>query len=185
ESVLATPLNSAFLKSRGIDYQVSYNFDLDGLTSGNFGDFTASVGGTYLIEREEQLAVGIPLSFDRLDGEDSFAKHFLNLDLSWNKGPWSADYGFNFTSSTVLGNQFGFGIEEVEADPFFLDRPNTGNAFVHYIGGAYQVNDDFQVSLRVNNLSDRDPFELRDDKDNIRPVSTLGRTVQFGLQVTF
>ncbi|MEM1396109.1 MAG: TonB-dependent receptor [Pseudomonadota bacterium] len=185
ESVLATPLNSAFLETRGIDYQISYTFGLDDLTSRDFGDITASLGGTYLIEREEQLAAAIPESLDRLDGEDGFAEHFLNFDLSWNKGPWSADYGVNYVSSTVLGNQFGFGIEEVEADPFFLDRPNTGDAFVHYLGGAYQINDDLQVSLRVNNLLDRDPFEIRDDKDNIRPVSALGRTVQLGMQATF
>ncbi|MEM6415921.1 MAG: TonB-dependent receptor [Pseudomonadota bacterium] len=185
ESVLATPLNSAFLNSRGIDYQISYNFDLDGLMSSNLGDFSAFVGGTYLIEREQELAAGIPESLDRLDGEDGFAKHFLNAGLSWNNGPWSADYGFNFTSSTVFGNQFGFGIEQLEADPFFLDRPNTGSAFVHYIGGAYQIKEGFQVSLRVNNLLDRDPFKLRDDKDNIRPVSALGRAVQIGVQATF
>ncbi|MEM9388237.1 MAG: TonB-dependent receptor [Pseudomonadota bacterium] len=185
QSVLATPLNSAFLKSRGIDYQISYNFDLDDLFSSDFGAFTASLAGTYLIEREEQLAAAIPESLDRLDGEDGFAEHFLNLGLSWYKGPWIVDYGFNFSSSTVLGNQFGFGIEEVEADPFFLDRPNTGSAFVHYLGGVYQISEDFQVSLRVNNLFDRDPFEIRDDKDNIRPVSALGRTIQLGVQTTF
>ncbi|MEM1263211.1 MAG: TonB-dependent receptor [Pseudomonadota bacterium] len=185
ESVLATPLNSAFLKSRGIDYQISYDFNLDNLLSGEFGEFSASLAGTYLIEREEQLAAAIPESLDRLDGEDGFTEHFLNFNLSWYKGPWQVDYGLNYSSSTVLGNQFGFGIEEVEADPFFIDRPNTGDAFVHYLGGVYQLSDDFQVSLRVNNVFDRDPFELRDDKDNIRPVSALGRTVQIGIQTTF
>ncbi|MEM9899666.1 MAG: hypothetical protein AAF742_09850, partial [Pseudomonadota bacterium] len=77
------------------------------------------------------------------------------------------------------------GIEQIEADPFFLNEPNTGDAFIHFIGGSYQVNDTMQVSLRVNNLFDRDPFEIRAANDSFRPVSLLGRTVQFGFQANF
>lgn len=179
--------NLAAERARGIDYQISYNFDLDGITSRDLGVFTASLAGTYLIRREREASAGFQDSINRIEGELRFPKHFLNFGLSWTKNNWSADYGFTYQSNTVFGGlRTQPGREEIEANPFLIDRPNVGDAFVHYLGGAYQLSEDVQFSLRVNNLFDREPFEvITFENPAIRPVSFIGRTVQLGVQARF
>ncbi len=185
ETLNRTTFNFAESRAKGIDYQVGYRFNLDNVFEANLGDFDAQIAGTYLIEREDRAFAGFPESDNRLDGELDFPKHFLNVSLAWNKGPWSADYGFNFQSSQTVGGLFGsFGIEDIEENPLLLDRPKTGNAFVHFLGGSYTFNETIQLSVRVNNLFDRDPFELA-NRNTVRPVSFLGRTVQLGVQAKF
>ncbi|MEM8936786.1 MAG: TonB-dependent receptor [Pseudomonadota bacterium] len=179
-------LNLGATRSAGIDYKLSYDFNLDSIFDSNVGNLHVGVAGTYLIKREDQAAAGFAGTINQLDGELNFPRHFINFTLSWDKGPWRADYGFNFQSNTVFAE--GFGIEEIEEDPFTLDRPNIGSASVHYLGGAYQLNENFQFSLRVNNLFNREPFDVRTlgpAFTAVRPASLLGRTVQIGVQGTF
>ena len=186
EAVQTTALNVSASRAKGIDYQVSYDFTLDNLVSGDWGDFNVQLTGTYLISREDELFADFPETNDRLDGEYNFPKHFINAALSWNSGPWSAVYNVNFQSNQVFRNAFvGIGIEELEENPLLLDRPNSGSAFVHTIGGAFQVAEAVELSLRVNNLFDRNPFELRPFGPTIRPTGLLGRTVQLCVQATF
>ncbi|MEM6537391.1 MAG: TonB-dependent receptor [Pseudomonadota bacterium] len=179
--------NLAADRARGIDYSLSYDFELDRILSAAAGNVTATLAGTYLIRRERQAAIGFEETINRVDGELGFPRHFFNFGLAWSKGDWSVDYGFNYQSNTTFGGLGQtFGREEIEADPFALDQPNTGDAFVHYLGGVYQINDGMQLSLRVNNLFDRDPFVIRNfDNIGTRPTSFLGRTVQLGIQGNF
>lgn len=186
EAVQETILNIAEIRAQGIDYQVQYRFDLDNLGANYLGSVNAQIAGAYLIEREDQAFADFPESSARLDGSYNFPKHFLNFGLGWEMGSWSADYGFNFQSNQIVSGSIGeFAIEEVEENPLLINDPNTGSAFVHYIGGAYQVNDKLHLSLRVNNLTNQVPFSLRPFEGPIRPVGLLGRTVQFGVQGNF
>lgn len=186
ETIQQTNLNFSAANARGIDYQIAYTFDLDDVFGGELGQFSANVSGTYLIERVDQQFAGFPGSDIRIDGSLNVPEHFINFAINWNKGPWSADYGFNFQSSQTFGGPAEpFGIQEIEEDPFLLDRPETGSAFVHYLGGAYEFDERFQLSFRVNNLFDRDPFELRGFGNAARPVNFLGRTVQIGFRGGF
>ena len=139
-----------------------------------------------MIARVDRQFAGFPESDNRIDGALNLPKHFINFTLRWDKGPWSADYGLNFQSSQTFGGASEpFGIEDIEADPFLLDRPKTGAGFVHVLGGAYNLNDRYQFSLRINNVFDREPFELRGFSNAPRPVNFLGRTVQFGMRAKF
>lgn len=186
EAIQQTNLNFSAANAKGIDYQLGYTFELDKLFGADIGQFNTELAGTYLIERVDQQFAGFPDSDNRIDGALNLPKHFINFSLGWNKGPWSADYGLNFQSSQTFGGAVEpFGIQDIKEDPFLLDRPTTGSAFVHYLGGTYVLNDTFQVSLRVNNLFDRDPFELRGFGNAPRPVNFLGRTVQLGVQARF
>ncbi|MEM9262120.1 MAG: TonB-dependent receptor [Pseudomonadota bacterium] len=186
ETIQNTNLNFSAANAKGIDYQVGYAFDLDNAFGGYAGQFNIEVAGTYLIERVDQQFAGFPTSDNRIDGALNLPKHFTNLTLRWNRGPWSANYGLNFQSSQTFGGPSEpFGIQDIEEDPFLLDRPRTGSGFVHFLGGAYNLNDKYQFSVRVSNLFDRDPFELRGFGNAPRPVNFLGRTVQLGVQANF
>ena len=191
EVVQATALNLAESRSQGIDYQLSYEFATERVFGPISGDVVVAINGTYLIEREEQAFAAIASSIDDLRGEagglgtPAFPEHFFNASIAWSNGAWNLDYGFNYQSSQVFSASFfGVGIETVD-EPFLVNRARTGDAFVHYLGGAYEINDNFILSLRVNNLFDRDPFPLIINGGRVRPTSLIGRTVQFGLQAKF
>lgn len=186
EAIQNTNLNFSAANAEGIDYQLGYAFDLDSIFGKDSGEFNAEIAGTFLIERVDQQFAGFPGSDNRIDGALNLPEHFTNFTLRWEKGPWSANYGLNFQSSQTFGGPTEpFGVQDIEDDPLLLDRPRTGSAFVHYLGGAYRFEDNFQLSLRVNNLFDRNPFELRGFGNAPRPVSFLGRTVQIGVQGNF
>ncbi|MEM9261939.1 MAG: TonB-dependent receptor [Pseudomonadota bacterium] len=191
ENIQNTTLNIAESSAEGIDYQIGYNFDLSRLFSGDIGDFTAQLAGTYLIGRDNLAFAGFPETNVRLDKAIGYPTHFLNASLAWTKGPWNVDYGFNFQSNQIITSPIRFAnftVDDVlNPEPGtspVLDRPNTGSAFVHFLGGSYKINDDFQVSLRVNNLLNREPFETVDRTQSF-PVGFLGRTIQLGVQANF
>ncbi|MEM9743826.1 MAG: TonB-dependent receptor [Pseudomonadota bacterium] len=179
--ILDTTLNLSESTARGIDYQIAYRFTLDQISGMNLGNFAAQLAGTYFIEREDQRFAGFPDSNNRFIGEFGFPEHFVNFSLRWVRGALSADYGFNYQSNQVQG----FDIEDLDANPLLLDDPDLGDAFVHYIGGAYQVDNNFQVSVRVNNLFDEEPYRAGLNGIGQRPTSLIGRTVQLGVTAQF
>lgn len=179
----ATNLNLSAISAEGVDYQINYGFDLDGVIP---GDFTATVAGTWLISREDVPFADFPEATDTLDEQIRFPEHFINFALGWRNGKWSADYGFNYQSSQI--RTFGFPVvnrDAIEANPDLVNDVRTGDSFVHYLGGAYDFTDNFTLSLRVNNLFDREPFFGAPQEDRFRPVSALGRVVTFGARARF
>ncbi|RMB04941.1 secretin/TonB-like protein [Eilatimonas milleporae] len=193
ESILLTALNLSSSTARGIDYQVRYAFNLDEWFGGSTGNFTAEIGGNYLIEREEQVYSAIPESVDiqtREIGDAGgryFPRHAINASLVWNKNDFSANYGFTYLSSVLLSTFILPGADNPEAlaDPFFSNVTETGDAFVHNLGGSYRLNDSAELSVQVNNLFDREPFDRRVDSSSVRPVGPLGRVIQFGIRGRF
>ncbi|MEM9286808.1 MAG: TonB-dependent receptor [Pseudomonadota bacterium] len=185
-AVQATNLNLSSIRGEGIDYSLNYSFSLDRYFSGNTGDFTATLAGTYLMTREDIPFADFPETTNVLDKEIGFPAHFINFTLNWSRERLRVDYGFNFQSSQFLTFGFPFVDRElIEANPQILDEPKTGSAFVHFLGGVLQVNDAFEVSLRVNNLFNREPFAGAPQEFRFRPVSALGRVVQFGVRARF
>lgn len=187
------------MRSTGIDYQIGYEFDLDRFFGRDIGEFTASLAGTYLIEREDTPLADFPEDVELLDGEFGFPRNFFNFGLGWSKGPWRADYGFNFQSSQVITGFGGtFGLDEQlafaalivgDGDPTndgleLVGGTDSGTAFIHTLGGSYTLSDKFEFSIRVNNLGDRDPFPFL-QPGFVRSTSFVGRTVQFGIRGRF
>ncbi|MEM1037421.1 MAG: TonB-dependent receptor [Pseudomonadota bacterium] len=192
ETTQATALNFAALRTEGIDYQANYAFDLEDFLGENSGDFNASIAGNYLIDREDQAFGSIESSNESRLGEaggfgiPAFPRHFINFNLNWEKGPYQIDYGVNYQSSTTYFFEFlGIDREAAEADPFLANQSGTGDSFVHFLGGSYEILDDVLLSVRVNNLFDRDPFVRGTNSTRIRPTSAIGRTVQLGVRARF
>ncbi|MEM0911241.1 MAG: TonB-dependent receptor, partial [Pseudomonadota bacterium] len=157
--VQATNLNLSAIKAEGVDYQIEYTFNLDSVLDKWVGDFTASVNGTWLLQREDVPFADFPEATEVFDEEIRFPEHFVNVALRWNYKDWSADYGFNYQSSQF--RTFGFPAidrEVIESNPNIVNESKTGSAFVHYLGGTYTFSDQYQVSLRINNLFNEEPF---------------------------
>ena len=185
-AVLATNLNLSAIRGEGSDYQITYDFDLDGLFGTRTGDFTAALAGTYLISREDVPFADFTETTNILDEELNFPEHFINFTLGWTLDRLTVNYGVNYQSSQF--RVFGFPVvdrELIEADPLFINDPKTGDSFVHFLGGSYDVTDSVEFSLRVNNLFNRQPFEAGAQGLRFRPVSALGRVVQIGARARF
>ncbi|MEM1051530.1 MAG: TonB-dependent receptor [Pseudomonadota bacterium] len=185
-AVQATNLNLSAIRGEGIDYEINYDFVLDGLFGTRTGNLTASLAGTYLITREDVPFADFPETTNILDEELGFPEHFINFSLGWSLDRLNVVYGINYQSSQF--RVFGFPAvdrELIEDDPQFINDPKTGDAFVHFVGGSYDIMDNVELSLRVNNLFNRQPFDAGAQELRFRPVSALGRVVQFGARAKF
>lgn len=185
-AVQATNLNLAAIRGEGIDYQITYGFSLDDLIGPGAGDVSASLAGTYLITREDVPFAEFPETTNVLDEELGFPEHFINFTLDWTIDRLTVNYGVNYQSSQF--RVFGFPAvdrELIEADPLFINDPKTGDSFVHFLGGSYDLTENVELSLRANNLFNRAPFDAGAQDLRFRPVSALGRIVQFGARARF
>ena len=79
----------------------------------------------------------------------------VNLDITWERGPWTVAWQTRFESSQLLP---GVEVEDLISDPLFVDPTRTGNSFVHDVSVRYQVRQNLQVYAGVNNLAGRKPY---------------------------
>lgn len=177
--------------TRGVDYKVAYDFELDDVVGGDYGGFTATLAGNYLDQFKTRTFAGIDTTIEQRQGEfdpdeGAFFEHLINGSLGWRKGPWTADYGFKYVSDLFyVVNFLNIDRESQEANQNLIANGKTGDGFVHYLGGTYDWDDRVTFSVRVNNLTDRDPFRRIQNRGEIRPTSLIGRTVLFGVNARF
>ncbi|MEM1052790.1 MAG: TonB-dependent receptor [Pseudomonadota bacterium] len=180
QSIESILFNLASLETQGIDYELTYQFGLDGLVGSNVGQFTFNVAGTYLIDRTDFPVQGDPDTQIDRTGTFLFPENFIRVGLGWELDRWSADYNVTYRDSTLIPNRSN---EQLENDPFFQFEPFTGDSFVHNIGFGYRLSEDFRVFARINDLFDRESFLLA--QTTSVPSTEIGRQFQIGVQGSF
>jgi outer membrane receptor protein involved in Fe transport len=171
--------NVAALEARGIDFEVSYGFDLADLgLSGNWGSIDIRTNGTRNLRRRDFDFQEFSDQFDNQLGENTFPKWIVNTTATWQVDQYSLSWQTRFQSSQLLPNVENLSIE---SDPLFADPFSSGNAFVHDLSASYDITDRFQIYGGVNNIADRKPFL----SNLVRPVSFVGRSFFIGFNGTF
>ncbi len=175
-------VNVAELRTSGIEFMTSYVLPTD-----NLGRFRASLSGTWL-ERLDIQKTPLPVLTDDLglfntDTGGSSPRWVLNFDLGWTLGRWDANYGFNYSSSTLrpplINTQRG------TADSF-IDEPYV-KAFVnHDIQIGYEVRDNARIYVGVQNLTDEYPDKVRGSLNGPSGRQGFaGRTFYTGFKIGF
>lgn len=166
-------LNFAAIETKGVDYQVRYEFDLPSIP----GDMVVGIVGNYT---------------DRLDRfEDPLNPTVVNPELLEN-GQAAHSFNFNGTyrvagltvnwQSQYLGNilQFaGASLQIENADQF--ENAFAGDTWRHDLSAVYEISEKVQIYGGVNNLFDRDPIQ----SSGSYPVGILGRQFFLGADVRF
>lgn len=169
-------INLGALETRGVDWSVSYTFDVFPFTDNeDLGSLTlSSVGTRFLRYNEFQDPVDLTVFEDRL-GAFARPKWITNINADWMIGDWNFGWSGRFESSQLLP---GIDNSDLDSDPLFSDPTETGRAFVHDITAQYNVSDNLQIYGGINNLLDREPFKATLS----RPAGPRGRFFFIGVQ---
>lgn len=202
-------INFAFLKARGIDFDVRYNFDLPTYNGRDLGTINASLVGTRFIERftesdpviqqtiadetdplQQELLITDQATVSDLLGVIGNPEWIFNMGLNWQYGKWNIGWTGRFESSS---SQFSNAAQTdvliqdgavVVLDNVGLADPSqlfTGSGFESDISINYEFSDWLQFYGGVANLTDREPFL----GSLARPVGPRGRFFFLGLRGQF
>lgn len=177
------PQNVAQITTAGLDVQINYSLDpADWGIDSDIGTFDFRLIGNYLDELTFIPLPGAPVESDvgeaDIGSSDIAPEYQITLDLTWNKGPFTVNYGFNYFSRLLR-----FEPEEIAGDPDIADPEfiKLGARRTHDIQIDYEVNEFVSVYAGVNNLFDQEPslgvLEL--------PVSPVGRFLYIGFRTNF
>jgi outer membrane receptor protein involved in Fe transport len=152
--VLAQSLNFAGEKARGIDVDLSYQFEL-----GNAGRFSTRFLGTYVRQRDDFPFMDDPTRPDQLVEEVGDPKYSFNFDLGFARGPFTIDYSMRWIESQYIDS-----IENIRfiggrppEDPDFAAKQFTGSVMYHDIRVGYKMRDNLNVYVGIDNIGDRLP----------------------------
>ena len=163
------PQNVAQFSTSGLDVNINYR-----LKTSRLGNFNLSLIGNYLDKLEFIGTPGAPVTDSR--GETFAPKYQANLDLTWNKGPYTLNYGLSWFDKTLR-----FTNQEMASNPdivapeyaYFKER------WVHDIYASVDVTKRFQFYGGVNNVLGERPSIGA----TTYPVSSVGRFFFFGARV--
>jgi iron complex outermembrane receptor protein len=163
------PQNVAAFRTAGLDFNLNYRFD-----AGKIGKFNLNLVGNYLDRLEFVGTPGAPVTNER---QEKFApKYQATLDLTWQQGPLTLNYGLSWFDKTLrFTNQEVAGNPDIVAPEFLFYKER----WVHDIYMSVDVTDGFQFYGGINNFTGERP----DIGVDSYPVSSVGRFFFAGARV--
>ena len=155
-----TEVNFASLDARGIDAQLSYDWEMGP------NEFNVTLNGTWMERLNNFFDPGDPTAVDPELGELQRPEFAANAFLNYKRGPLSLGWQTQFQDKQAL--------RSVEIETFETQFGPAGIAdsvFIHDLNASYDFSDRIQVYGGVNNITDREPFIT----ENAYPVSPFGR----------
>jgi outer membrane receptor protein involved in Fe transport len=163
------PQNVARFATAGLDININYR-----LRTNKLGNFNLSLIANYLDKLEFIGTPGAPVTNSR---REAYAPRYqANLDLTWNKGPYTLNYGLSWFEKTLR-----FSNQEMESNPDLVapEYAFYKARWVHDVYASVDVTKRFQFYGGVNNVLGQRP----DIGANTYPVSSVGRFFFFGARV--
>lgn len=174
-------VNVAKIYTEGYEFNGSYSLPTD------YGRFTLSSNVSYLKRLELQKTPAPQLTDDRglydTDTGGSSPKWVVNVDLSWSHGQWDANYGFNYSSSTLRN-----GITNIQRPTVdtFIDEPYIKSFVNHDVQVGYKVRDNSRLYAGIRNLTNEYPDKVQGSLNGlIGRQGYAGRTYYVGVNLRF
>ena len=183
--VIATNVNTGYLKTSGVDFQASYLSDLNDLGLGENGSLAVNFIGTYVSDYLVQ-----PYTGANIGGHTNYNCVGLygitcgtptpswrhKMRVTWST-PWDVDLSIawrHMSSGKFDGNS---------SNPYLAlaggatITPSGGASIADYdyidLAGSWMVRDSVQLSLGVNNIFDKDPPLLATGGQTVGPTLNL------------
>lgn len=148
------PQNVADFRTRGVDFNVSYRV----MPSPEFGSLTFNVVGGYL---DRLRFIGSPGAEPTIEQGQSTTTNggeaprwIVSSNVTWNSGPMTLTYGFNYYSPTLRFQRVQFeGDDDFVEDRYFKIKARQE----HNVQLNYDIGERYSVYAGVNNLFDQKP----------------------------
>lgn len=167
------PQNVASFRTAGLDFTINYGREI----SDKLGSINLRLSGNYLDKLTFVPSAGATPE-NELDSSAYPAPQWSAMfDLTWNKGPFTLNYGINWWDNTRRVTR-----EQEAANPDYAPAEYIWyrEKWEHELFMSYDVGDRFQIYAGVNNLLDRKP----DDGATAYPISAVGRSFYLGVKAT-
>ena len=181
-SLLASSLNYAKLKARGLDINVAY-----GHTFG-FGHIASKLEWTHLLERNDYLDPTDPNHADRRMSELGDPRDAFNWTTDITHGKTTISYELRYIGPMVIDEYEDWfsvqGRPPENAD--YADHTWYPSVFYHNVRVAYDVSNRFQIYLGADNITNkRPPFGLTGTGDGSAIYDNRGRFLYTGVVAKF
>ena len=146
--VLVTNANLSTFETSGVDFDFSYNMELEG------GELVAALNGTYLMKYDYTLVAGSStveaagkVAADQWEDSPAvFSEWRTNLSFTYTTDDYSANVNFRYQSEG----------EDISATDATLDTIADSVVYTD-IQGTYYIDDTYTVSAGARNLFDVEP----------------------------
>lgn len=165
------PANVASFKTSGLDVTMQYRFE----PFENAGRFTFSLAGNYLNKLEFVPSLGADPENEMHSAGYPAPRYSGNVDLTWEKGPFTVNYGVDWYSKTRRVTR-----EQEAANPDYIEPGYFWyrDYLLHSLYASVDVEERFELYGGINNLFDRKP-----DVGSIAyPVGPEGRAFYIGFK---
>lgn len=173
-------VNYQGFQTRGMDFNLSYNFDPEEMWGMNIGTFNASVRGSWLIEQKSFTNISDPAAFTESSSNINLPRVRGTFALRWQANDkfsavWSTDFQ---TAQDIVRHRDVIAANNADQRPYKYFT--TGNFYRNDLTARYAVTDEVTVRAGVTNIFDAKPPEhLRASfVDNLDPY---GRRFFVGL----
>jgi iron complex outermembrane receptor protein len=196
--------NSGYLKSRGIDFATTYNFDARRLGLDDFGMINLSFNGTLATKLDRQFAPGTP-AWSCL-GYHGFAcgspvptwRHVAGVNWAFPQGQGGLGFTWRYTGGTQVSKLSTNSVlaarpNATDPDTFPLIRKLPAVTYIDFNANV-ALTRFLDVRFNVQNLFDKDPPIIGIDRNfavgsvnNTYPdyYALRGRTLRVGLTARF
>ena len=183
-SLLASTLNFAKLKARGIDVDLAYHH--------RFGNVDLSSHGvwTHVLQRSDYLNPTDPNFEDRIRGELGDPKDNFNWTTDARIGKVTLTYELRYIGPMYLSGSAAENYESVNGDPpqnaDYADVARYKAVLYHMVRVNYDVSNRFSIYLGADNITNRlPPFGLSGVNDGGGVYDNRGRFLYTGVVAKF
>ncbi|PJK11263.1 hypothetical protein CO608_02050 [Lysobacteraceae bacterium NML08-0793] len=175
-------INVAAIRTSGFEFSLHHS-----LETTRAGTFRTSLNATRTHRLDVQKSL-LPVVTDELgifntDLGGSSPEWVVNFDLGWQYGRWDANYGFNFSSSTLRPPLIN--AQRAMANEY-IDRPFVKSFRNHDIQVGFRPKDDTRLYFGVRNLADEYPDPVRGSLNGSSGRQGFaGRSWYMGFQMNF
>ena len=162
--LLQTQVNFAKLEASGVDFNVTYSFDLSEVGFGEAGGLTLNIAGTWLEDRNDYEVVTDPDEANPELGELSRPEWAFNTLVQWDYEDFTVAYYANYQSKQALT-----GVEIENAGSFTPALADP--VWIHNASIQWRYSETVDFTLGVQNIADEEPFI----GSVATPVSGVGR----------
>lgn len=182
--IISSALNVSSLEASGVDFEVSYSFDVPSLFFGanaDNGSMRVRFLGTYLEDLTEFPFQTEPDNGDPEKGELGMPEWAYNISATWDRGPLTINYDMRYLDEMLRSE-----VEDYEADPFILYPATAEMTIYHDIQVRYLARDNIEVYVGVDNFTDElPPYPSSGTGGGSGIYDNLGRQIYVGVSGRF
>lgn len=169
---IIAPFNRLRRETRGLDFQVNYQFESEDLIGRDFGSFQYSLGGLWLIEQNFYSNPAVPEDFDDVTTSYSYPRVEFASRLTWS--PWE-QLAITWTADWQVSQdriKFRDIVPGGNLDNQPIDWYTSGNFTRHDFAVRYSIRDDLTLRAGVTNAFDAELSPEQYDLSLYRNLST-------------